>query len=739
MAEMSAQRLTESDLHPEVNNRLLLQATHSPPIGRDTARTDLADRLRAGPARLHTVVGAVGVGKSRLALTVANDLTRAGNNVATFVHLPGATGRLGATLAAAAEAGDPAFAVLDGCDGIDAAELDTLAGALREHPALRVMTTAREPLRLPGEALFRLGPLPVPAADTPLTALAECPSVALFLQHAAAVRPTFALTEDNRAVVAAICRLLDGLPLAIECAARALTVFQPPCLLARLREGLDALDSVGRTTTAGLSQALAAHIGRLPSAASDLLEKLAEFESGFDIASVEAVSGTPPGETQRDLAMLVDRSLVEVDEPWDWSIRFSLSGTTRAFLRARSEKAAREQTADRLAEHFLTVVADGGRAINQPEADLHLRTLSAAHDDIERAFRHLLSTERAAEALRLAAGLTGHWIDRGDPATGLAWLEEGLAAPGGADSAALTAAGELAGHLGQHELAWERHATAYDLARSAGLEGGQEALRLALTGIRGGRSASTLAHLVRLPSATGPGADLGVAAFRFAQGMPSAAHALATSARTAFRKRDDAYGAAAAIALLSEVAIAEKDGDAETLCREALTAVRVHDPRGITPRCLETLAVVYASGRSGRTRWAVQLLGAAQRRRDNAHLAASVSQTVVVRTLTARLKAELGSATYAKLWTAGYETPMWTLLDQPTGPPNDGESVSKLTPRQREVAHLIGLGLTNREIARRLGVAEWTAVNHVRQVLRKLNCASRVQVARLVVQDEVHR
>jgi DNA-binding NarL/FixJ family response regulator len=236
-----------------------------------------------------------------------------------------------------------------------------------------------------------------------------------------------------------------------------------------------------------------------------------------------------------------------------------------------------------------------------------------------------------------------------------------------------------------------------------------------------------------------PETDLDIAAIRLTQGAPLAARESALAALAGFQARHDRYGAAAARCVLGDISVLEKNPSAEGLCRDALAAVREQDPRGITAHCLETLALASVHRAPARPRRAVLLLGAAQRRREVSGLQAAVPRLAAVRVLTVRLRAEFGAAAYAELWSAGHDAATWTVIEESAGSVVGGEMVSQLTPRQREVAHLIGHGLTNREIARRLGVAEWTAVNHVRQVLRKLQCSSRVQVARLVVQQEGQR
>src|SRR5919204_2875761 len=210
-------------------------------------------------ARLVTLTGVGGCGKTRLALQVAHELRRAYPDGVWLVNLCAVDDgsllayRVGEALELHDHSDRPAtdtvvaklrarelLLVLDNCEHLAADCAGFVDRVLRAAPGVRVLGTSRQPLRVSGEHLVTVPPLPVPDPDRPLAddAVSRYPGLALFVERAAAAEPGFALTAGNRATVVRICRQLDGLPLAIELAAprvRALSVDQ---IEAGLRERL---------------------------------------------------------------------------------------------------------------------------------------------------------------------------------------------------------------------------------------------------------------------------------------------------------------------------------------------------------------------------------------------------------------------------------------------------------------------------------------------------------------------
>jgi predicted ATPase len=264
--------------------------------------------------RLVTLAGPGGVGKTRLAVAVGERLPDLFGAGTVFVPLeavtdPGlalaAVGRsAGADLAGTASPvealaetfGDGAWLlIVDNLEQV--VQVATYLGELLARcPQLAMLATSRTVLGLRAEREYPVPPLPAPAdpAAVPLEELGSWPAVALFVDRARAVRPGFALTEGNAAAVAEICRRLEGLPLAIELAAARTRLLDPPALLGRLAESLDALgtDAVDlperqRTLRATVEWS----VGLLEDAERSLLEVAAVFVDGWTVPAAAAVAG----------------------------------------------------------------------------------------------------------------------------------------------------------------------------------------------------------------------------------------------------------------------------------------------------------------------------------------------------------------------------------------------------------------------------------------------------------------
>ena len=309
-------------------------------VGREQAIGELAGLLAGPGVRLVTLTGPGGVGKTRLALAVAE---RAGGRFdagAVFVPLAGVTqpelavgavGRaVGADLAGtsaplpalAEQLGDGAWLlILDNLEqAIDAArDLDEL---LADCPGVVIVATSRTVLGLRAEREYPVPPLPLPAgvptgpAGVPLEELMASPAVALFVDRARAVRPDFALSEANAAAVVAICRRLDGLPLAIELAAARTRLLDPGALLDRLSTSLDALgtgtaDMPERQRT--LRATVQWSVDLLDDAERSLLETMAIFAAGWTIEAATEVAGLKEDRALELTEALARHSLVQPD------------------------------------------------------------------------------------------------------------------------------------------------------------------------------------------------------------------------------------------------------------------------------------------------------------------------------------------------------------------------------------------------------------------------------------------
>jgi predicted ATPase/DNA-binding winged helix-turn-helix (wHTH) protein len=367
---------------PVARRRHNLPAMTAPLLGRDEERGSLHQALLAN--RLVTVVGAGGIGKSRLAQAVASDLAHAFRDGTWWVELAGLADpallamsmaqTLGVSIAerdagpvalASALAGHEALLVVDNCEHLLDAVAELVDTLLKAAPGLRVLATSQEPLRLDAEQQCRLNPLAVPR-DAATAAARDFGALALLVSRVRAAAPNFVLTDENLPLAIELCRRLDGLPLAIELAAARIP-------LLGLRTVHDRLDERFRLLTAGARTALRRHqtLRAAMDWSHDLLDpgqralfmQLGVFSGGFTLGLAQSLcrdDHTDEWAVLDRLAALVEKSLV-VLEPGPGA-RYRLLESARAFALERLAVAG--QTPRYLQRHaqtmlrFLTQVDD---------------------------------------------------------------------------------------------------------------------------------------------------------------------------------------------------------------------------------------------------------------------------------------------------------------------------------------------------------------------------------------------
>ncbi|MFN8512508.1 MAG: tetratricopeptide repeat protein [Chloroflexia bacterium] len=432
------------------------------------AYAEVVALVRHAGARLLTITGPGGVGKTRLALAVVQGLAAAFADGTLTVPLAelrdrprccrsvhGESSGLTAREALLAHLRSrELLLVLDNFEQVlPAAPL--VAELLAACPLLVILVTSRAPLRLARERVYALPPLAFPDPDRAVApaALADYGAPALFVARARSVRPGFTLTAANAAVVAAICARLDGLPLALELAAARLTVLSPADLLARLAARLPLLtggprDAPERQRT--LRAAIAWSHDLLNAGEQALFRRLAVFAGGATLAAIEAVCAPPAPlavELLDWLGGLVEQGLVQREfADADAPPRFTMLETVREYaaeqLAAHGEATAHQR---RHAAHFLAFTEEAGGKMVGPEQALSLTRLTGDYDNLRAALRHALDSGDDGTALRFGAVLGRFWYFADLWTEGRAWLRAILALPtsmGGGAGAGLQ--GELA-------------------------------------------------------------------------------------------------------------------------------------------------------------------------------------------------------------------------------------------------------------------------------------------------------
>ncbi len=421
---------------PRPNN---LPAQRTAFIGREREAADLRQLLGRAGVQLVTLTGPGGIGKTRLALQVAGEMTDQFPGGVCFVGLS-AIGERGLIASAIAQTvgvhetgntspqeslieyvaglSQPMLLLLDNFEHLVAAA-PVVGQMLTAGPKLKVLVTSQAPLHIYGEHEFPVPPLalPDPKSIPPLEALSRLPAIALFVQRAQAVKHQFALTNENAPTVAAICARLDGLPLAIELAAARIKLLSPSAMLARLESRLSLLTGGARdlpTRQQTLRNTVDWSYGLLNGAEQTLFRRLSVFSGGCTLVAVEAVWDTK-GDLGLDvlegMASLVDKSLAQQVEQVDKETRFIMLSTIREYALERLAESNDESATRRAhAAYYLVLAEEGAQDIAaQPE---WLDRFEFEHENFRLAIDYLIKTGDAEWGLRMGAALFRFWETR---------------------------------------------------------------------------------------------------------------------------------------------------------------------------------------------------------------------------------------------------------------------------------------------------------------------------------------
>jgi predicted ATPase/DNA-binding CsgD family transcriptional regulator len=739
-------------------------------------------RRMLSQARLITLTGPGGVGKTRLALRLAADLGRGFRHGAWLAELAEVTdpALVSSALLTALDLRDQAAAgpatllagylrdrelllVVDNCEHLLTASAGLVAGLLAAAPGLRVIATSREPLSVPGEHVVPVPPLdlPVPDGAEPLDRLRQNETVRLFTERAAAASGSFELTAANQAAVVDLCRRLDGLPLALELAAvrtRVLTVAQ---IASRLGDRFGLLTGGSRAalprhqtlrTTIEWSHDL------LDGGERAVLRRACVFAGRFTLEDVEGVcTGTGADvaapEALDVLSSLVDKSLV-VKEEAGGEACYRLHETMREFARLQLAAAGeQEETEQRCAAHYRMaslLAAAGGRA----QLLSLLRWADLEIDNLRAVMGRCQDRGDLAGGLELTVGLAWYWITRAST-EGMRWLGGFLAAP---DSDPRIRAwghfllGFLALLKADPAAAGPLLHDAVGVARATGQPDVLvEALAMASVAENMAGQHAAARRLLAEAAAASDGLDypsgpIAVLQARALSGFTEAdLDTVRSASAEALRRAEqigDRYGQGI---MLLNLALADLAGgspaEAGPRLASALRMARELDDR-VAQFCLMDATGCHAA-LTGQPRRAAQLFGAAAAAGTGAGANIMPFLAPLVARIRQETEAALGPARFAAEHEAGRQLSRDAAADLALGGPGPEPAADPaavpagrgpagrgpLAKREADVARLVAEGLTNKEIGSRLFISERTVDSHVRSILNKLGFSSRAQIA----------
>ena len=746
-------------------------------VGREREKEEV--RRLLGTARLLTLTGVGGAGKTRLAQEVARDLARAYPDGVYLVELAPLADAALVTYAVAEalevrEQPDRSLTetlvevlrekelllILDNCEHLVDAAAHLSETLLRSCPHLKILATSREVLGTPGEVTWLTPSLSGPSEHhrPPIEELEGYESVRLFVERARYRNPTFVLTPQNAGAVAEICERLDGIPLAVELAAArvGLSVDQ---IAGRLDDSLKLLTAGSRTVTPRqrtLRGTVDWSYELLDEPERKLFGRLSVFAGGWTLEAAEAV-GEGGGIEQDDvldlLPRLVDKSLVVAEATGDGGVRYRLLEPIRQYGLERVEGSGESDAVRRRHAAFFHALAEEAEPeLSGSQQVTWLKKLEAEHPNLRAALAWSLDGDEPQTGLRLAGALWRFWHAHGHLSEGRPWLEKALARRDATSPTARAKAFRGAGALAWAQGNLDRAERCFDeclaLHRRVGDRRGMAA---ALNGMgnvvqnRGDytRSNALFEESLKLCRELEDGegiarALINLGATAFYQDDYSRAAAFFQESLALYREMGDRDGIAISLNNLAEVARMEGEyARAAELGKEGLILFREMEDRWAVLQTLiglGRLAVV-----QGHIERAARLLGAAESMREATGSALPPQVKEAHDQNVGTIRSELGEEMFTSLWAQGremsFEEAVEFALREEQRPPPD-EPSSALTQREQEISALVARGLTNRRIAKELTLSKRTVDTHVGRILKKLGVSSREQVAACLAEQQ---
>ncbi|MFI7665651.1 ATP-binding protein [Nocardia sp. NPDC049526] len=745
-------------------------------VGRRTELSAVKNLLST--SRLITFTGVGGVGKTRLALRAASQAQRdfadgvwlvelaEVSDAALLVDVAAATlglrdespGRLRDVLLKFLSSRE-ILLVLDNCEHMVDAVAKLSEALLRTCPELRILATSREALNISGEAVLRVAPLTLPDQDREptLTGLPRFDAVTLFADRAAAAVPGFELDENNVAVVTRICARLDGLPLAIELAAARMRAMSPEQILQRLDDRF-ALLTRGSRTAPTRQQTLRWCVDwgyeLCTPAEQRLWARLSVFAVSCELDAAEQVCGADlaPHSLLDVLSSLVDKSIL-IREESHTIVRFRMLETMRDYGRQRLQESGEDtELRRRHRDWYQQLALDAQAGWISDRQTYWIARLERELPNLRDALESCLSedTDEAAEAgLRTAAALHEFWVLRGMYGEGRTWLDRVLGHPRARSIpdriSALRAGCEVAAPQGDFRAAaafLEEGRLLAEQASTPAIEG-QLAYAAAIVALAGGAAVEASSFLERAVAllSSDPTGELYISAltilawsYELRGHMDRATEHYRRVLSITEGQGELLYRSVALRGLGVSAWLQGELDRAQRLLEAALRINRRPNSPVFTAFSLEALAWIAAD--QGNAERAAVLMGAAQGK-----WLVSNSVRAVLRNMSRfheecdrTTRQTLGARRFDGALRQGREMSMdaaiaYALGEQPVEAAPASEASTKLTKRERQVADLIAQGLTNRQIAAELVIAQRTAEGHVEHILTKLGFNSRAQIA----------